>query len=130
MYAPGLFAINGQGTGQGAILDSKYILVSSTNPASAGTVIQIFCTGLGPVSNQPATGAASPSDPLASTTIPPTVTIGGVQANVQFAGLTPGAVGLYQINAQVPAGATRGGAVPVSVAIGGVQSNVVTIAVQ
>ena len=129
-YAPGLFAINGAGTGQGAILDSNYNLVSSTNPATAGTVVQIFCTGLGPVTNRPATGVASPSDPLASTPTLPIVMIGGAQATVQFSGLTPGDVGLYQVNATIPAGAAKGTAVPVVLTIGGVQSNTVTIAVQ
>jgi len=129
-YAPGLFAINGAGTGQGAILDSNYNLVSSTNPSTAGSVVQIFCTGLGPVTNQPATGAASPSNPLASTPTLPIVMIGGAQATVQFSGLTPGDVGLYQVNATIPAGAAKGTAVPVMLSIGGVQSNAVTIAVQ
>lgn len=129
-YAPGLFATNGAGTGQGAILDSNYNLVSSANPATVGTVVQIFCTGLGPVTNQPATGAASPSNPLASTTTLPIVTIGGAQATVQFSGLTPGDVGLYQVNVTVPAGATKGSAVPVVVSIGGVQSNTVSMAIQ
>jgi hypothetical protein len=52
--------MNSQGTGPGAILDSSYHLVDSSNPATAGTTtILIYCTGLGAVSaNQPATGAA------------------------------------------------------------------------
>ena len=129
-YAPGLFSINGQGTGQGAILDAKFHLVDSTNPAVAGsTVVQIFCTGLGPVRNQPATGAPAPSGPLATTTLTPTVTIGGVPASVPFAGLTPGFVGLYQVNALVPQ--TVGmGAAPVTISIGDVLSNTVTMAVK
>ncbi|MGO9094119.1 MAG: hypothetical protein ACLQGV_02760 [Bryobacteraceae bacterium] len=129
-YAPGIFTVNGQGTGPGAILDLNYHLISATNPTTAGAYIQIYCTGLGPVSNQPATGAASPLNPLASTPTWPTVTIGGVSAAVQFSGLTPGDVGLYQVNAQVPAGAPKGNAVPVAIAIGGATSNTVTIAVQ
>jgi uncharacterized protein (TIGR03437 family) len=130
-YAPGIFAINGSGAGQGAILDSNYQLVDSTHPATAGsTVLQIFCTGLGPVTNQPATGAASPGSALAWTTTKATVTIGGVAADVSFSGLTPGFVGLYQVNALVPPGSAKGGAVPVTIAIGGVLSNSVTIAVQ
>jgi len=51
-FAPGLFSTNGQGTGQGAILDTSYRLVDSSNPATAGsTVIQIYCTGLGAVTS-------------------------------------------------------------------------------
>ena len=129
-YAPGIFTANGQGTGPGAILDSNYHLVSATNPTTAGAIIQLYCTGLGPVTNQPATGAPSPLDPLARTTTLPVVTIGGARATVQFSGLTPGDVGLYQVNAYVPAASSKGAAVPVTIAIGGATSNTVTIAVQ
>ncbi len=130
-YAPGIFAVNGGGTGQGAILDRDYHLVDPTNPATAGnTWVQIYCTGLGPVTNQPTTGAPAPSNPLAETTMQPEVTIGGAPAEVQFSGLTPGYVGLYQVNALVPPSAAKGIAVSVVISIGGVQSNTVTIAVQ
>jgi len=130
-YSPGIFSMNGQGTGQGAIVDAiSGQLLNSTNPAIAGsTYVSIYCTGLGPVTNQPATGAASPSNPLASTPINPTVMIGGVQAQVLFSGLAPGFVGEYQVNALVPAGVSPGNSVPVVIYIGGVYSNTVTIAV-
>ena len=130
-YAPGIFAMNAQGTGQGAILDSSYRLLDSSNGASRGnTVALIFCTGLGPVYNQPLTGQPAPSGPLAETTVTPVVTIGGVPAMVSFSGLAPGYVGLYQVNALVPEGSAIGSAVPVTVSIGGATSNAVTIAVQ
>ena len=129
-YAPGIFTANGAGSGPGAIRDANYQPVSASNPTTAGAFIQIYCTGLGPVSNQPATGAPSPLNPLASTPTWPIVTIGGVSAPVQFSGLTPGDVGLYQVNAQVPTAAPKGAAVPLSISIGGATSNTVTIAVQ
>ncbi|MGA2588656.1 MAG: hypothetical protein ABSH32_01960 [Bryobacteraceae bacterium] len=128
-FAPGIFSTNAQGTGQGAILDSSNRLVDSSNPATPGsTYIQIYCTGLGPVSNQPPTGAPAPSGPLAETPTTPTVTIGNVAATVSFSGLAPGYVGLYQVNALVPAGTPAGDA-PVAISIGGASSNTVTIAV-
>jgi uncharacterized protein (TIGR03437 family) len=97
-YAPGIFTINGGGTGQGAILGANNNLADSTNAAIAGsTVVQIFCTGLGPVTNQPQTGAAAPTNPLARTTTQLTVMIGGAPAQVQFSGLAPGYVGLYKM---------------------------------
>jgi uncharacterized protein (TIGR03437 family) len=58
------------------------------------------------------------------------VTIGGVPATVQFAGLAPGFAGLYQVNVQVPTGVAPGDAVPVSLSIGGVAANTATIAIQ
>lgn len=78
----------------------------------------------GPVTHQPATGASSPSSPLAQTTEQPLVMIGGVPASVQFSGLTPGYVGLYQVNAQVLNTSATGNAVPVVISIGGAQSDV------
>jgi len=57
------------------------------------------------------------------------VTIGGIQANVTFAGLAPGFVGLYQVNAQVPSNAPVGNAIDVKL-FAGADSNTVTIAVQ
>jgi uncharacterized protein (TIGR03437 family) len=108
--------------------------VDASNPATAGTTtILIYCTGLGAVSaNQPATGAPASLDStkLASTTTVPTVTIGGVNASVSFSGLAPGYVGLYQVNALVPAGVAASSATTVTIKMGDVTSNIVTIAVQ
>jgi uncharacterized protein (TIGR03437 family) len=131
-FAPGIFSMNGQGTGQGAIVDAiTGRLLDSSNPAVAGsTYVSIYCTGLGPVTNQPASGAASPSNPLAKTTTTPIVGIGNIGAQVLFSGLAPGFVGEYQVNALVPPGVAPGNSVPVSISIGGVYSNTVTIAVQ
>jgi uncharacterized protein (TIGR03437 family) len=130
-FSPGIFSINAQGTGQGAILNSAYAVVNSSNPATAGsTTIQIYCTGLGAVTNQPPTGSPAASGTLSMTTTTPTVTIGGAPATISYSGLAPGFVGGYQVNALVPAGSSKGAAVPVVIAIGGVTSNTVTIAVQ
>jgi len=129
-FAPGIFSLNSQGTGQGAILDSSYKVVDASNPATAGSsYVQIYATGLGAVSNQPASGAPALAVPLSMTAATPTVTIGGATATVLFSGLAPTLVGVYQINALVPAGSAIGVAVPVSISIGGVSSNAVTMAV-
>jgi uncharacterized protein (TIGR03437 family) len=58
------------------------------------------------------------------------VTIGGVPADVSFSGLAPGYVGLYQVNAQVPAGLAANAATPVVISMEGIASNTVTIAVE
>jgi uncharacterized protein (TIGR03437 family) len=128
--APAIFSTNAQGTGQGAILNTAYQLVDSSHPATAGsTYLQIYCMGLGAVSNQPVSGAASPVSPLAQTSITPQVTIGGVQVTSIFSGLAPYYVGLYQVNVLVPASVTAGSAVPVTLSLNGATSNTVTIAV-
>lgn len=64
----------------------------------------IWATGLGAVSNAPATGQPAPSSPLAVTTGEVRVTIGGIDAQVLYAGLSPNFAGLYQVNAVPPVG--------------------------
>ena len=46
--------------------------------------------------------------PSSSVSVAPAVTLNGEPVNVAFAGLTPGFVGLYQINFQVPSDASAG----------------------
>jgi uncharacterized protein (TIGR03437 family) len=136
-YAPGLFTTNQQGSGQGAVLVSGTASIAApigafpgSQPAARGSYIELYGTGLGPVTNTPADGGISPVSPLAYTTTNATVTVGGVLASVIFAGLAPNFVGLYQVNVQVPQTAPVGGSVPVILTIGGAVSNSVTIAVQ
>jgi uncharacterized protein (TIGR03437 family) len=129
--APGIFSMDMTGTGQGAVLlggTSQFAAAGSA--AARGAYVSIFCTGLGPVSNQPATGIAASAANLSITATTPTVMIGGAAASVSFSGLAPGFVGLYQVNAQVPMTVTPGSAVPVVIMAGNTSSNTVTIAVQ
>jgi len=56
-------------------------------------------------------------------------TVGGAKAAVQFAGLAPGFVGLYQVNVQIPQGVAAGDAVPLVISQNGVASNTVTLAI-
>ncbi len=133
---PGIFTLNNQGTGQGAIqiantatfaAPAGSVPGASAQPVPRGGFITIYCTGLGDVNNRPANGAASAGE---TTRVTPTVTIGGAAASVTFAGLAPGFVALYQVNAQVPTNAPTGDAIELVVRVGSVASNTVTIAVQ
>jgi uncharacterized protein (TIGR03437 family) len=128
--APAIFTLNQQGTGQGAILIAGTGIVagSTGRPAMVGNMIEIYLTGLGPVTNPPATGAQAGTQSKTITT--PTVTIGNVSATVSYSGLAPTFVGLYQVNVQIPAGVTPDTSVPVILSINNVASNTVTIAVQ
>jgi uncharacterized protein (TIGR03437 family) len=93
-------------------------IIGTACPATPGALVEFYANGLGPTTNQPATDQLSPSSPLAQTTTPPVVMIGGQQATVQFAGLAPGFVGLYQVNAYIPSGLAAGNQ-PITIAIGG-----------
>jgi len=129
---PGVFTVNQSGQGQGIVVlgANPTVLATPSNPAARGEVVVIYCSGLGRTQPEVSPGVAAPSNPPASALSPVSVTIGGKPAVVQFAGLTPGLVGLYQINAIVPADADAGGAVPVVVTAGGAGSATVTMAVR
>jgi uncharacterized protein (TIGR03437 family) len=130
-YAPGIFTTNSSGMGQGAVTNATtgQLAVPAT-PVARGQYVTIYCSGLGEVYNVPALGAAAPASPPAWTYETPTVLIGGISALVQFSGLAPGFVGLYQVNVEVPPNVTPGPAVSLILSMGGGSSNTVTIAVQ
>ena len=128
---PTIFTTNQQGTGQGAILDKNNKLVDVSAPAMAGDAVQVFCTGLGATQPAVASGAPAPATPpLAQVTVPVTATVGGKAAAVQFAGLAPNFVGLYQVNVQIPEGVAAGSAVPLVLYQNGIASNAVTLALR
>lgn len=127
--APAIFTANGSGSGQGLVVSLQGKLAAAATPVAPGQWVVIYCTGLGSASNRPATGAAV-ADASSPTVRTPLVTIGGVQATLNFAGLAPGYVGVYQVNALVPADTAPGSSVPLTLTIDGAPSNTVTIAVQ
>jgi uncharacterized protein (TIGR03437 family) len=113
---------NGSGPAQGydASIDSTnpYILFGYSEAVNPGDVLELWGTGLGPVTND-ATGVAV--SPTAQ------VFIGGVAASVQYAGRSS-YPGLDQINVTVPSGVS-GCYVSVVVQTGTYLSNFGTIAV-
>ncbi len=105
-----------------------------THPVKSGDVVVIYTIGLGPTSPAVQTGAPAPANPLA--------VVSGVQVcfrlntpfseaicnDAAFAGLTPGFVGLYQVNANIPP--LPSGDVQLSLLLNGVVSNFVQLSVQ
>jgi uncharacterized protein (TIGR03437 family) len=117
---PGIYTLDGSGSGSGAILNQDYSINSVARPAARGSVVQIYLTG-GGVTNPASTDAAiTPSSlPLPYLANATTATIGGLPAQVVYAGGAPGSIaGLVQVNATVPSGVTPGASVPVSVTVG------------
>jgi uncharacterized protein (TIGR03437 family) len=116
-YAPGFFEVAGLAAAQ----DINYALINRSHPARRGEVVQLYLNGLGPVTNQPASGEPTGSSTFSTTLVAPSVTVGGRPAQVIFSGLTPGVVGLYQVNA-ILAADTPTGDQQVTVSIDGVPS--------
>ncbi len=83
-------------------------LVSQMSPARGGEYLVAYLAGLGDTTVPVPSGTASPASPLAQPAVTPTLTINGTQYPIYFAGLTPGLVGLYQLNFQVPTGLAAG----------------------
>ena len=124
---PGIFTYTVGATTYGAILHANYQLANTASPAAAGETVLIYCTGLGLVSPSQQDGAAAAGAAL--TMLTPSVTIGGVQANIDYSGLAPGYVGLYQINVDIPAGLQSGNQ-PVIITMNGVQSSIALLPIQ
>ena len=95
-------------------------LATASNPIHPNDHITIYLTGMGQTLPKLPAGAPAPSDPLSSTLLPVTVTLGGMSLFVDFAGLAPGMVGVYQINALVPfKGVPTGFDIPLTISQGG-----------
>jgi uncharacterized protein (TIGR03437 family) len=134
--APGLFTLNQAGTGQGAILNQDYSLngpqSSTSRPAAPGSVVMIYATGEGQTLPTGVDGRVNNTAILPRPLLPVTVQIGGLDAEVLYAGAAPNFVsGAMQINVRVPPTIGSGVAVPVIVRIGSRASQGgVTLAVQ
>ena len=106
----------------------------TTHAAKVGDTLTIYCEAFGQTSPLAVTGAAAGSNPLEQIQNV-TVTFGGafsgseVTAPAGFAGLTPTAVGLYQVNVQIPPGVPISNAVPIVINLNGASSNSGLIAI-
>jgi uncharacterized protein (TIGR03437 family) len=115
--APALFSANATGKGNGAILNQDTSLNSASNPADKNSIVVLYGTGEGQ------TNPGGIDGKLAVGTYPKplldvSVTIGGTDAEILYAGAAPGLVaGVFQINARLPVN-TASGDVPVVVKVG------------
>lgn len=124
-YAPAVLMGSG---GQAAIFHSDGSYVTNDNPASRDETLMIFATGLGPTHGSTVvSGQDSPTSPLAITS-----TVSVYFGNplwkqgamiVDWSGLAPGMVGIYQINITVPGFHISGQSLPVTLKVGGVSSS-------
>ncbi len=87
-----------------------FTLIDAAHPAKPNEPIVIYLSGMGATTPSVATGQPASATDLTPAQIQPTVTVAGQTASVGYAGLTPGGIGLYQINFTVPAGLAPGDA--------------------
>ena len=122
--APGIFQMEGT---RAVATDAVGTLLTADHPATAGSVIVVYLTGIGSLTTTPLDGAGAPLSPLAEATLSASATIGGANAPIQFLGLTPYYAGLAQANLQVPQLAA--GDYPLVVTVNGVASAAAVLAV-
>jgi uncharacterized protein (TIGR03437 family) len=143
--APGIFTITQNGSGQGAIINQDGTVNSTSNPAAKGSVISVYATGQGPTSPAVPDGTVAPglpgaaytvavptSDGVACVTNQPSMCVGfggNTFGAVQYSGLAPGYIGLWQINVQVPSNVATGN-IQLRLIVNGTPSNTVTVAVR
>jgi len=119
--APAIFTQDSSGVGPAAALKATdQSLVTADNPLHAGDYVELYATGL---------GLTAPKNGLDYAVQQPTVTVGGVNCPVNFAGAAPDYIGLDQINCMIPAGTSNVSA-PVAITSGDRISNTATLAVQ
>lgn len=123
--APGLFT---SASGQAAVQNADSSANTPSKPAKVGSNITAYFTGTGPVNPAVADGAPAPKSNPAKVTSTATATIGGLSAQVTFAGLTPGFVGLGQMDIVVPSGLSTG-TYQLTLSIAGENSNSAPISV-
>jgi uncharacterized protein (TIGR03437 family) len=145
--APGIFTIPPTGQGNAILVFTNPAtngpaIAAPTNasigyptaPIPRGTSGFFYVTGLGAMTPSVAdgSGACPAANGQCNANAAPEVSIGGVSAQVQFAGQAPGFPGIFQVNIEVPQNAPPGNSVPLIVksADGSVTSNTATIAVQ
>ncbi len=124
--APGIFT---WGENRAVAVNQDNSVNSAASAAVRGSTLTVYLTGQGPVTPNVPTGAAAPPGPLARSPFPAQAWIGGAPAKVLFVGLTPGLVGVLQINLVVPSSAPSGDS-PLVVQINSATSNTPLVTVR
>ena len=129
--APGIYSLDGSGSGPGAILNQDLSLNSAANPAAQGSIVILFGTGEGQTTPLGVDGQVAVST-FPTPVLPVSVTAGGRPVTeVLYFGGAPGEVaGLFQLNFRLPAGLAPGN-IPVVVQVGTASSQTgLTLAVR
>jgi uncharacterized protein (TIGR03437 family) len=124
VYVPatGTPGISTFGNDRAVVVNTDGVVNTGAAPAAVGDEVVVYFTGGGPVqaSGTLKTGAPAPAG-LSPVQGDYSITVGGTLATVDYIGLTPGSIGLYQANFVVPQIAK--GTYPVVINIAGQSSN-------
>ena len=113
----GLFTANASGKGQASVANQDYSLNSALNPAEKGSIVTFYATGEGQT-DPPGVDGLIASQLFPKPVLPVSVRLGGVDAEVLYAGAAPNAVaGVFQVNVKVPEDAPAGDQ-PIAVTVG------------
>ncbi len=123
LYAPPPFVVNGKQYVGATFADGTYVAPAgaipgvTSRPAKPGETIILYGIGFGPVTPDTPAGQIATVAARLNTSLQ--VMFGQTPAQVAYAGLAPGSVGLYQINVVVP-NIAGGDLVPLTFTLGGV----------
>jgi uncharacterized protein (TIGR03437 family) len=122
--APALFDV---GTGFAIATHADGTLLTGASPAQAGEIVVVYATGLGATEPNPNPGEIPQNAASLLWLSSLTVSLDGITLPsylIKYAGATPGSVGLYQINLELPQDVTADPAIRLTV---GTQSNAGTL---
>jgi uncharacterized protein (TIGR03437 family) len=126
--APGIFT-QAFGPGQAWIGNQDFTFNSPDNPAARRSFVSFFVSGPGLTNPAMTDGQHPPAGTFPAPQLEVRATVGGVPANVVFAGMIY--AGVLQVNIQIPQDAPVGSAVVLQIEIGGIASRSgVTMAIQ
>jgi uncharacterized protein (TIGR03437 family) len=114
---PGLFA---------TAFNQDGSLNSASAPAARGSVVTFVGSGEG-LTNGPNVAGLAAVAPYPVPTLPVTLTVDGIAAELLYAGEAPAYSGLLQVNAIMPGGLIPSGAEPVQLAVGVAASPTITV---
>ena len=123
--APGIFQF---GQKRAVVQNADVTVNNADNAAAVDSYVVAYLTGAGQLDNAVASGASAKVDPISRPRGPVTATIGGVNAEVAFGGLTPDFVGLMQVNMKIPNLAP--GTYPLVVTVNSEKSNAAMVTVK
>ena len=124
--APGIFTDD---SGRAVVTDQHGDFITPNNPADRNSIVTVYMTGQGPVAPMLASGQAATAIPLIRAPLDVSVQIAGHGSEIQFLGMTPGLVGVLQLNVR-PSFFTPSGDQSLLVTVGGHESNIATIAME